>query len=94
MNVVRPHPGPLPQERVKHLAAHWRNGTELPIVTKPASREAVAIATMIILFEKPFILLPLPGGEGRGEGERYSKNQPIILNLMLLITNTKNTNED
>ena len=52
---VRPHPGPLPQEREKQLAASVSSPA---VVANPAQDFART--------RQPF--RPLPGGEGRGEG--------------------------
>ena len=67
----RPHSGPLPQERVNRSP---RLG-EMDALTIKARSEmsvrAAAIATKMLKFSKSAaLLLPLPGGEGRGEGER------------------------
>jgi hypothetical protein len=56
---VRPHPSPLPQEREGEAAALGSSSTDVP---NPAQDFAET--------RKP--VPPLPGGEGRGEGERQS----------------------
>jgi hypothetical protein len=54
---VRPHPGPLPRERENHLPSHV---TDSDWIGRTISRNKGVAA----------LLLPLLGGEGRGEGER------------------------
>jgi len=53
----RPHPNPLPQER-EQPSAGLVFADDLP--SNPAAQIRVRRKT----------ILPLPGGEGRGEGER------------------------
>ena len=52
---ARPHPDPLPQEREQQLS---HSGTSKPRLANPATGSAASRQT----------ILPLPGGEGRGEG--------------------------
>ncbi len=57
--IARPHPDPLPQEREQPGAA---SDASLTDVSNPASG----------ITQTRQAILPLPGGEGRGEGERKS----------------------
>jgi hypothetical protein len=55
---ARPHPGPLPQERENRLPPHR-------ISCGWIGRTGFRVSP------SSHWLHPLPGGEGRGEGERY-----------------------
>jgi hypothetical protein len=55
----RPHPGPLPQERVNRSPSHE---TTCDWVCRTISGTKRTIR----------LLFPLPGGEGQGEGGRHN----------------------
>ncbi len=75
--MVRPHPGPLPQEREKPAATAE---ISKPVETSAASAvktDGGAGAVVQQIAEARADVLPLPGGEGRGEGERSSHHAPV-----------------
>ncbi len=70
---VRPHPGPLPQEREKHssaLGVRWHmHNLCAPRFAQPklGNRWDDFQTTRDVRW-----VFPLPGGEGQGEGERHN----------------------
>ena len=70
--IARPHPGPLPQEREKAAdVAGKPKFVEIPL-TQPAKTEGGTEAKVQPTSQAGGNVLPLLGGEGRGEGERSS----------------------
>src|SRR5205809_886358 len=70
---ARPHPGPLPQERVNHApASGGAEPRERPMSLHARSERSVAAMSASNLSRRLRPPLPLPGGEGRGEGEPFS----------------------
>src|SRR6185503_5124103 len=74
---VRPHPSPLPLEREKHSprweemnVSGWSCALVLKLPTGGNCNDHVGMARGV-----PYGL-PLPGGEGRGEGDRLSNFSP------------------
>jgi len=68
---VRPHPGPLPQERENRLpAAGTAQSLCLSLVFLPEESANGVNPTGFRAMRTSQLLLPLPGGEGRGESER------------------------
>jgi len=69
---ARPHPGPLPRENGQSLVA---NGFS----------DALRVIAGFLFAQKRFRILPLHGGEGRGEGERNHKNFGFDPRCMVLL---------
>ncbi len=74
---ARPHPGPLPQEREDQSAASRKIHAAVATAASDQPGEASK-------------LHPLPGGEGRGEGEPLSISQPNRLDLARWIVDPQN----
>ena len=81
---VRPHPGPLPREREKRALASE--------VADPPGRcerwgairgDAVPAKDELLLAQVMRRALPLPGGEGRGEGGPASLHEPVAANRLI-----------
>jgi superfamily II DNA/RNA helicase len=71
--LVRPHPGPLPQEREERpLRSEERTVSQGPPRSGTASLEAELATGAKESSTDATSLHPLPGGEGRGEGEPQS----------------------
>jgi len=70
--LVRPHPGPLPQEREKAAPPAEVSKPVEPAAAQTAKTEGGAEAETNRAVTARTSVLPLPGGEGRGEGERAS----------------------
>ena len=70
---LRPHPDPLPQEREQLRAVSGSSKAALSTAAQDFARKRRAV-------------LPLPGGEGRGEGERFTN--VLFLLFVLLLSGT------
>ena len=71
---VRPHPGPLPQERESFPPVSVSTAVSWLSIRPFAVYQGEAIATATgILSSSARSLFPLPGGEGQGEGERHNQ---------------------
>jgi hypothetical protein len=68
MRSPSPHPDPLPSRGERRGNSHRELTT---------ARERVELAPTRVLANALRAILPLPGGEGRGEGERYTFPTPI-----------------
>jgi hypothetical protein len=67
---VRPHPGPLPQERENHSpAAGIAQSLCLSLVILPEESTTGVNSIGFRAMRTSQWLFPLPGGEGQGEGE-------------------------
>src|SRR5437016_13975681 len=87
---ARPHPGP-PQERVNHApASGGAEPRKRPMSLRTRSEKAAAAIGASNLSQHLLPPLPLPGGEGRGEGELSSLCEEaaprIFYALVLLLT--------
>jgi lysophospholipase L1-like esterase len=69
---ARPHPGPLPQERGQSIA-----GSDYSSHSRASADYQFA--------KKRRRILPLPGGEGRGEDERNHKNLGFVRRCVVLL---------
>src|SRR5438093_3831504 len=75
---ARPHLGPLPQERVNDAAAlDDAQPRKRPMSLRTLVERAVTATGASNLSRRLRPLLPLPGGEGRGEGEPFSLREEI-----------------
>ena len=88
---ARPHPGPLPRGEGESLAALSRNESLVdrfvPLAEQPAERR---MQEDFRQSTRARLLPPLPGGEGRGEGEQNHKHfrsafTPVAWSFLLLL---------
>ena len=80
MENFRPHPGPLPQEREPAGRALGSSNVSVVIAARHQFGEERTSTRDIRLAQTRRTLLPLLGGEGRGEGQRNSNFKAIPAN--------------
>ena len=69
LRIARPHPGPLPQEREKRRRVFaWLERPCLRAADCDPERDGES-TQIVEIFQARVLGLPLPGGEGGGEGE-------------------------